>query len=188
MKTGRLSVTSDCWPRHGVNRTSASDPFPPRFSAAKYTACNAAFILRFFLPIFPRLFHAKKRQQKPDKGRMLPAIHPPLGRLPKTVLALDHVQVPPQLFAANHGRRYVFSQPILDHICLGNASHLEHSRPGARGRHATPAVDTTTWHSETPPLPQSRSSIARSKKVHFCIASQKNALRLQLLPTVKVCE
>ena len=43
-------------------------------------------------------------------------------------------------------------------------------------------MDTTAWHSETPPLPQSHSSIPHSK------SSLENALRFQLLPTVKVYE
>ena len=82
---------------------------------------------------------------------------------------LTTYKCPSQLLAANHGRRYVFSQPILDHICTGNASHLENSRPGANGRRVTPAVDTTTWHSETASLPQSRSSITQTRKKKFTL-------------------
>ena len=51
------------------------------------------------------------------------------------------------------------------------------------GRRVAPAVDTSTWHSETPPLPQSRSSIP-----HSLFHRPKNAMRPQLLPTAKVCE
>ena len=90
---------------------------------------------------------------------------PTAGHLPKTVLALDHVQVPPRLLIANHGRRYVFSQPILDRICICNASHLEHSRPGAQGRRVTHQQWTRQPGTvKTPPSPQSRSS---SKKFTF---------------------
>lgn len=87
------------------------------------------------------------------------------GHLPKTALALYHVQVPHRLLVANHGRRYVFSQPILDHICICNASHLEHSRPGAQGRRVTHQQWTRQPGTvKTPPSPQSRSS---SKKFTF---------------------
>ena len=96
---------------------------------------------------------------RPQSASARPPSQNDLGPRPRTS--------PPQLLVANHGRRYVFSQPILDHICTGNASHLEHSRPGAYGRRVSPAVDTTTWHSETPPLPQSRSIIPRSKQFTF---------------------
>ena len=100
---------------------------------------------------------------------------------------------PPQFLVANNGRRYVFSQPILDHTCTGTASHLEHSRPGACGRRVSPAVDTTTWHSETPPLPQSRSSIAHSKTFTFppkkalCVSSFSQPSRFTSTVALSAC-
>lgn len=178
VRTGQFSVTFG----HGVNRMSVLPHFLLMFSLNNIRSATL-HLFSIFYRIFRRFFHARRYRSRGRDGWQ-PHRTPATGRLPKTVLALDHVQVPPRLLVTTHGRRYVFSQPILDHVCIGNAPHLENSRPGAQGSRVTHHQWTRQPGTvKTPPPPQSRSS---SNKVHFSIPSKKNALRLRLLPTVKV--
>ena len=139
----------------------SSDQIFLSFLLKKHAVFKAEFITYLFW-LFLRNFHAKMDREQTRTGEVRKTHRS--TSFPIRSWLLTTYKCPSQLSVANHGRRYVFSQPILDHICIGNASHLEHSRPGANGRRVTPAVDTTTWHSETTSLPQSRSSIAQTRK------------------------
>lgn len=156
---------------------------PPRGSAEKPAVCKAAIIL-YLLSDFLGIFHVKWAESGRGVGKVRNTHRS--ASFPIRSWFLTTYKCPSQPFTINHGRRYVFSQPVLDHICIGNASHLEHSRPGANGRRVTPAVDTTTWHSETTSLPQSRSSIAQTRKKR--VDTRDTLWCLRLLPTVTVCD
>ena len=128
-----------------------------------------AFILHF-LSIFLRLFPCERAQQT-DGGLNRP---PNIRAWPASQngLALDHVYAPPQLLVANNGRRYVFSQPILDHVCIGNASHLERSRPGGRirsSRLTSSGHDNLAQRTIVTTEPQQYTTF---ETVHFSIAQE----------------
>lgn len=134
-------------------------------------------LFSIFRRFFSSLFYARA-----CRNRMVPATHPSLGHarsLSQNGLASDHVQLPSQPLLIQHGRRYVFSQPILDHMSTCNASHLEMSRPGAQGRRVTHQQCTrqpgTVKHHR---YHRAAAVYYTHSKVHFSIASKKNALRL----------
>ena len=117
-----------------------------------------------------------------EAGWYPPRIHlsVTVGRLPKTVLPSTTYNCPPsQPLVTQHGRRYVFSQPILDHISTCNASHLEISRPGAQGRRVTHQQCTRQPGTVKYPRYHRAAAVCYThSKLHFSVASQKNALRL----------
>jgi len=111
----------------------------------------------------------QKRRRKGEGGWIPPTIT--RARLPSQNGLGHRPRISPlNLLVANNGRRYVFSQPILDRICIGNASHLERSRPGGRIRssrltssgHDNLATTVTTE-------PQQYTTF---EKVHFSIAQE----------------
>jgi hypothetical protein len=86
---GLLSVMSDCDQTRSESDV-ALDPFSSRFPAVKHAVCMAAFILQFS-SIFLRLFPANTMQKRQGTDEAATA---PARLLPKTVLVLDHTQVP----------------------------------------------------------------------------------------------
>ena len=135
MKTGQLSVMSDNWSRHGANRMPALTHFPLKFLLQNTR--SAGCIYSPFSIDFSTTPPFKTVQE--NEGRMPPTTHPLLGRLPKTVLALDHVQLSPSTFGIQPWKtvRLQSTHP-RPHLHRQRASHLEHSRPGAHGRRVTP--------------------------------------------------
>ena len=111
VKLEELSVASDRFRRRGVNRMSARIHFPLDFlpQNTRPAWLNISYV---FYRIFCN-FSAQTREgggRRTDAGSNHP---PPAAFLKRSWLSTTYK--PPSTFVANDGRRYVFSQHILDH-------------------------------------------------------------------------
>ena len=105
MKPEQLSVKSDGRHPRGVNRMCTRIHFSLKFLLKKYSLQRR--ICFTFFSLFLGFFQEKRRRDRMENGS-----NPPRSSFPKRSWPSTTTQVSPSTFGNNHGRRYVFSQPI----------------------------------------------------------------------------